>query len=152
MKVFQDIDEVLATELPCELGTSEWHTIDQAAIDMFAEATGDHQWIHVDAERAAAGPFGTTIAHGFLTLSLLPVLAGQTYEIRDRGMTINVGTDKVRFLSPVPVDSRVRGSATLVSVEPKGEAARCTFEVTIELEGSERPAAFVESVLQFFPA
>src|SRR4051794_40558930 len=100
-----------------ELGSSEWHTIDQERVNLFAEATGDHQWIHVDPERAATGPFGTTIAHGYLTLSLVPVLAQECYRI-DGGvsMAVNYGSDKVRFPSPVPVGSAVRGTAELLSV------------------------------------
>ena len=152
MKVFEDVDAVLAAELPLELGTSEWLEVDQRSIDLFAEATGDHQWIHVDHDRAADGPFGTTIAHGFLTLSLLPRLVAQVYAVEQRGMTVNVGSNRVRFLSPVPSGSRVRASATLVGAEQKGDAVRCTFDVTIELEGGDRPAAVVESVNQIYPA
>jgi acyl dehydratase len=151
VKVFDDVADVLAHELPVDLGTSEWHAVDQEAIDLFAAATGDHQWIHVDPARAADGPFGTTIAHGFLTLSLLPVLMGQVYDVRRRGMTINVGSNRVRFLAPVPVGGRVRASATLVDVEAKGGAARCTYDVVIELEGSDRPAAVVQTVNQILP-
>lgn len=152
MHEFDDVADVLATPLPLDLGASEWVTIDQEAVDMFADATGDHQWIHVDRERAAEGPFGTTIAHGFLTLSLLPQLVGQLYSVRRRGMTVNVGSNRVRFVAPVPVGSRVRAAASLVGAEERRDAVRCTFDVRIELEDDDRPAAVVESVNQIFPA
>ncbi len=151
MKVFEDVAALVGADLPVDLGHSEWRTVDQRMIDLFAEATGDHQWIHVDAERAAAGPFGTTIAHGFLTLSLLPLLVSQLYRVERSGMIVNVGSNRVRFLAPVPVDSRVRAHGTIVAAEPKGDAVRCTFDVSIELEGSDTPAAVVESVNQVFP-
>lgn len=151
MRTFTDIDELVALDEPVDLGAGEWRTVDQRSIELFAEATGDHQWIHVDPERAADGPFGTTIAHGFLTLSLLPVLVQDLYEVRDAGMIVNVGSDRVRFLTPVPVDSRVRASAVLTSTEAKGDAVRCRFDVTIELEGNDTPAAVVESINQIFP-
>jgi acyl dehydratase len=121
-------------------------------IDLFAEATGDHQWIHVDPERAADGPFGTTIAHGFLTLSLLPRLVSGLYAVESAGMIVNVGSDRVRFLAPVPVDSRIRAHAVISDRERRGDGVRNTFTVTIELEGSERPAAVVTSINQVFPA
>jgi acyl dehydratase len=144
MRVFNGVDEIsgLVGE---HLGTSEWVTVEQAHIDQFAEATGDHQWIHVDAERAAEGPFGTTIAHGFLTLSLLPVLVAKTYRIDGVRMGINYGLNKVRFTSPVPVGSKVRGNIVLAGVEQtKDGAAQLALTVTVELEGSERPALVAE--------
>ena len=152
MRVFADVEELAGLEGDVDLGRSDWVTIDQRTIDLFAEATGDHQWIHVDPDRAADGPFGRTIAHGFLTLSLLPRLVGELYAIESAGMIVNVGSDKVRFVAPVPVDSRVRAHAVITARERRGDAVRNTFTVTIELEGSDRPAAVVESINQVFPA
>ncbi len=123
-----------------DLGASEWLTVTQEMIDLFAEATGDHQWIHVDPERAAEGPFGTTIAHGYLTLSLLPTLIGGLMEVTDASMGVNYGIDRLRMTSPVPVDSRIRASAKLARTEPKGGGILMHVEVTIEIEGAERPA------------
>jgi acyl dehydratase len=123
-----------------DLGTSDWLTVTQEMIDQFADATGDHQWIHVDRERAAEGPFGTTIAHGYLTLSLLPRLIGGMVEVSDASMGVNYGIDRLRMTSPVPVDSRIRASAKLARTEPKGGGVMMAIDVTIEIEGSERPA------------
>jgi acyl dehydratase len=129
------------------LGSSGWVTIDQAMIDKFADATGDHQWIHVDVERAKREmPGGKTIAHGFLTLSLLAGLAHQIYEIRKRSRGINYGSNKVRFTAPVPVGSRVRLSQTLKNVEDIDGGVRMTFESTMEIEGSARPALVAETL------
>lgn len=129
------------------LGTSHWITIDQTMIDMFADATGDHQWIHVDVERAKREmPGGRTIAHGFLTLSLLAGLAHQIYDIRKRSRGINYGSNRVRFTAPVPVDSRVRLSQTLKNVEDIEGGVRLTFESTMEIEGSSRPALVAETL------
>lgn len=152
MRVFADVEELAGLEGEVDLGRSEWVTVDQRMIDLFAEATGDHQWIHVDAERAAEGPFGGTIAHGYLTLSLVPRLVSELYAVESAGMIVNVGSDKVRFVAPVPVDSRVRAHAVLTGRERRGQAVRNTFTITIELEGSDRPAAIVESINQVFPA
>ena len=123
-----------------DLGHSEWVTVTQEMIDLFADATGDHQWIHVDRERAKEGPFGTTIAHGYLTLSMLPKLIGGLMEVPDASMGVNYGIDKLRMTAPVPVDSRVRASARLAGTEPKGGGILMRVEVTIEIEGSDRPA------------
>jgi len=128
------------------LAISEWVAIDQARIDLFAQATGDHQWIHVDPVRAAAGPFGTTIAHGFLTLSLLPLLVGETVLIDDVTMGVNYGLNKVRFPSPVPVGSRLRARVALLAYEPIGGGAQLTMAVTIEREGSDKPVCVAEAV------
>lgn len=152
MRTFADVEELASQEGEVDLGRSQWVTVDQRMIDLFAEATGDHQWIHVDPERAADGPFGSTIAHGFLTLSLLPRLVKDLYEVESSGMIVNVGSDKVRFIAPVPVDSRIRAHAVISDRERRGDAVRNFFTVTIELEGSERPAAVVESINQVFPA
>jgi acyl dehydratase len=143
MRVFNGVDELRAAA-GSQLGVSDWITLDQSRIDMFAEATGDHQWIHVDEERAKEGPFGTTIAHGFLTLSLLPVLVGQTYRIEGTKMGVNYGLNKVRFTAPVPVGSKVRGSMDLLDVADVPGGVQMTTKVTVELAGSERPALVAE--------
>ena len=123
-----------------EIGTSDWWTVEQRHIDMFAEATGDHQWIHVDAERAKDGPFGTTIAHGYLSLSLIPMLLQSLFEIEDAKMGINYGIEKIRFTNPVPCGSRVRLHARLVSGEEKGGGVLQKIGVQIEIENQEKPA------------
>jgi len=129
------------------LGVSDWITVDQAMIDKFADATGDHQWIHVDVERAKREmPGGKTIAHGFLTLSLVAALAHQIYDIRKRSRGINYGSNKVRFTAPVPAGSRVRLSQTLKNVEAISGGVRMTFESTMEVEGSARPALVAETL------
>lgn len=133
-----------------EMASSDWITIDQKRIDLFAEATGDHQWIHVDPVRAAAGPFKTTIAHGYLTLSLLPEMAMNAYDIADRRMGVNYGLNKVRFPSPVPVNSRLRGHFKLLEYKPIEGGAQLTLELTIEREGSDKPACVAESVSRHF--
>ena len=125
---------------------SDWITIDQRRIDQFAEATGDHQWIHVDPVRAAAGPFGTTVAHGFLTLSMLPEMGADAIDIKDVRMGVNYGLNKVRFTAPVPAGSRIRGRFKLLSYEPIEGGAQLTFDVTMEREGSEKPVCIAESV------
>jgi acyl dehydratase len=123
-----------------ELGTSEWVTIDQRAIDLFAEATGDHQWIHVDPEKAAQGPFGQTVAHGYLSLSLIPALLEQVLRVSDARMGVNYGIEKVRFTAPVPSGSEVRLRATLNSAERRGEGVLFHLGVTIEIKGEKKPA------------
>ena len=129
-----------------DIGSSDWLLIDQARINLFAEATGDHQWIHIDPARASAGPFGAPIAHGFLTLSLLPVLFESAFAVADVRMGVNYGLNRVRFVSPVRVSSRVRGRFKLVSYEPLEGGAQLTVEATIELEGSVKPACVAETV------
>jgi acyl dehydratase len=131
------------------LGTSDWMEIDQERIDLFARATGDHQWIHVDVERAAAGPFGSTIAHGFLTLSLLPPLLNQLYRVDNVTMAVNYGLEKVRFVAPVRVGSKIRANAKVLTVTPLDGAVQAVFETTFEIEGSERPAAVVQSIVRY---
>jgi acyl dehydratase len=125
---------------------SDWIAIDQHRIDLFADATGDHQWIHVDPVRAAAGPFGTTVAHGFLTLSLLPEMGISAFELRDTRMGVNYGLNRVRFPAPVPVGSRLRGRFKLLSYEAIDGGAQLTFEVTMERDGSAKPVCIAESV------
>jgi len=135
------------------LGASDWLEIRQDRIDGFADATGDHQWIHVDPERAKSGPFGKTIAHGYLTLSLVNCFLPQIIEVRGVSMGVNYGCDKVRFPAPVPVGSRVRGVGQLVAAEEvKGGAVQATVRVTVEIEGGERPACVVDTISRFVPA
>jgi acyl dehydratase len=128
------------------LGTSDWIEIDQRRIDLFADATGDHQWIHVDPARAAAGPFGTTIAHGFLTLSLLPEMFAGAFAVADTRMGVNYGLNRVRFTAPVPVGSRLRGRFKLLAYEQIAGGAQLTVEVTIERDGADKPVCIAESL------
>jgi acyl dehydratase len=143
MRVFNGVDE-LRTAVGSQLGVSDWMTIDQSQIDTFADATLDHQWIHVDEAQAKAGPFGGTIAHGFLTLSLLPYFVKQTYRIEGTKMGVNYGLNRVRFTSPVPVGSKVRGNIELLDVTDVEGGVQMTTKVTVEVEGSERPALVAE--------
>ncbi|MFC8383590.1 MaoC family dehydratase [Nocardia sp. NPDC057272] len=133
------------------LGYSDWHTITQEQIDSFADATGDHQWIHVDADRAKAGPFGGTIAHGYLTLSLVPMLTWQVYTVEGMQMGVNYGANKIRFPSPVPVGSAVRAGIELVSVSQADSGYQVVTRVTVERAGSSKPACVVEAVTMFVP-
>ncbi|MBL8287698.1 MAG: MaoC family dehydratase [Rubrivivax sp.] len=130
-----------------EIGVSDWLEVDQRRIDLFAEATEDHQWIHVDPVRAADGPFGATVAHGFLTLSLLPPLFAGAFRIDGVRMGINYGLNRVRFPAPVRVGSRLRGRFALLAYEPiEGNGVQLTVRVTVEMEGSDKPACVAESV------
>jgi acyl dehydratase len=133
------------------LGYSDWLTVDQERINKFADATDDHQWIHVDPERAAQGPFKTTIAHGYLTLSLLPVLASGLTRVDGIRMGINYGVNKVRFPAPLPVDSRVRAGVEILSVEEVAGGVQVTSRVTIEREGGDKPVCVAESVSRVYP-
>ena len=128
------------------LGFSDWREVTQKEVDLFAEATGDHQWIHVDVEKAAAGPYGRTIAHGYLTLSLVPVLVQRIYRVTGLSMQVNYGVDKLRFPAPVPVGSRIRAGAQLIEVERNDKGGRATVRVTVEIEGSDRPACVVDTI------
>ena len=148
VKVFDGTDE-LTNAAGTELGSTEWTVIDQSRINLFAQATGDYQWIHVDVERAKSGPFGGTIAHGFLTLSLLPVFLGELIKVDNVAMTINYGLGKVRFPSPVPTGSRVRGTSRIASVEALPGAAQVTYETVIEIEGVGKPACVIESIARY---
>jgi acyl dehydratase len=146
MRVFETLSE-LAGLVGQEVATSDWITVTQQQIDLFAEATGDHQWIHVDPERAKAGPFGTTIAHGFLTLSLIPRFFESALEVRETRMGVNYGLNRVRFTSPVPVDSRLRGRMKLLEAKPIADQGyQMTWEMTVEREGSDKPACVAESI------
>jgi acyl dehydratase len=140
--------EALRAHIGQRLGSSDWVVVDQAMIDQFAEATGDHQWIHVDVERAKREmPGGRTIAHGYLTLSLLPRLNANIYSIRSRKRGVNYGSNKVRFTAPVPSGARVRGHLSLKAIEPVGKGcSRLVMEATVEVEGSERPALVAETL------
>lgn len=129
-----------------EVGSSDWVTIDQDRIQLFADATDDHQWIHLDEEKAKAGPFGGTIAHGFLTLSLLPMLSQRTVDVTGMKMKINYGLNKVRFPQPVPSGARVRDTITLDSVERKDAGVMVIMTHVIEIDGEQRPACIAESV------
>ncbi len=141
--------DTLETTVGEELGVSDWVTIDQARINQFADATGDHQWIHVDAEKAKA-VFGSTIAHGFLTLSLLPMLSAEIFNVDGVSRVINYGCNKVRFPNMVPVGSKVRLRQNVASVEAKAGGKQMTCGGAIEIEGQEKPACIVESVMVFY--
>ena len=151
MKTFQTL-----AELPPLIGqtvaTSDWITITQEQVNQFAEATGDHQWIHVDVERAKAGPFKAPIAHGFLTLSLLPRFFETAMTLREAGMGVNYGLNKVRFTSPVPVGSRLRAHMTLLACEPiENNGMQMTWSVKVEREGTEKPVCVAESLARRYP-
>jgi acyl dehydratase len=149
MRVFSGADE-LRRSAGTQIGVSSWHVVDQERIDKFAEATGDHQWIHVDPERAATGPFGTTIAHGLLTLSLFPAMTTEVYKVEGTRQAINYGLNKVRFPAPVPVGSNLRGRVTLLSVADVEGGLQVTVQATIEREGSAKPVCVAESVSRLY--
>ena len=150
-RTFETLAE-LAGHVGEEVAVSDWVTITQEQVNLFAEATGDHQWIHVDVERANAGPFGGPIAHGFLTLSLLPRLLESALEVRDSRMGVNYGLNKVRFTAPVPVGSRLRARTKLLEARPiENSGWQFTWTVTIEREGSDKPVCVAESVNRRFP-
>jgi acyl dehydratase len=140
----------LETSSGRDLGASAWETIDQKQIDLFAEATHDHQWIHVDPEMAAQGPFGTTVAHGYLTLSMLPYFVSQVLNVTDVRMGINYGTEKVRFTAPVPVGSQVRLKATLRDTERRGEGVLYRLGVEVEIRDADKPALVGEVLYLVF--
>jgi len=133
-------------QLGKHLGFSDWHEVTQKQIDLFADATGDHQWIHVDAAKAAEGPYSKTIAHGYLTLSLVPILVQQIYKVTGLSMQVNYGVDKLRFPAAVPVDSRIRAGAELIKLERNDRGGRATVRVTVEVQGSDRPACVVDTI------
>ena len=148
MQKFNGLSELVAAE-GAELGPTEWLEIPQDRVDLFADATEDHQWIHVDPERAASGPFGGTIAHGLLTLSLLPYFTHQLYTVDNIAMAINYGYNKVRFITPVRVGARLRARAVIASVAQLDNAVQATLNTTVEIEGADKPAAVAESIVRF---
>ena len=150
MRVFHGIAELEAA-VGTHLGHSEWHEVTQERVNLFADATGDHQWIHLDRARALRGPFGTTIAHGYLTLSLLPMLAAEIYSVEDVRMAVNYGCNKVRFPAPVPVRSRVRAGVEIVDVAQNSLGYLVTAAVTIEIDGGSKPGCVVESLAVVVP-
>ncbi|MBM6405888.1 MaoC family dehydratase [Phycicoccus sp. CSK15P-2] len=145
MRTFTGVEELQAAA-GTHLGHSPWHTVTQEQVDTFADATGDHQWIHVDPERAKDGPFGGTIAHGYLTLSLVPMLVWQVYTVEGIRMGVNYGSDKVRYPAPVPVGSQVRAGVELLSVEPGGGGFQVRTKVTVEIDGGAKPACVAEVI------
>jgi len=149
MQTYQQLSDLapLAGKL---IGTSDWLQIDQARIDQFAAVTGDDQWIHVDPVRAAQGPFGTTVAHGFLTLSLLPLFLSSSYQVGGIRMTVNYGLNRVRFPAPVPVDSRLRAHCKLQSFEPIEGGVQVITEVSVEREGHSKPVCVAEAVVRHY--
>jgi acyl dehydratase len=148
LTVFNELAE-LTSAVGTDLGPTDWLVIDQARIDQFAQATNDHQWIHVDPHRAADGPYGGTIAHGLLTLSLLPHFMHQLYRVDNVAMAINYGFNKVRFITPVPVGSRLRALSKLTTITEVSGGVQATLTTTIEVEGSDKPAAVVESIVRY---
>lgn len=151
MKTFEHLSE-LPPLVGQEVAVSDWITVTQERVNQFAQATGDHQWIHVDVERATAGPFGAPIAHGFLTLAMLPIFFENAMEIRNTGMGVNYGLNKVRFTAPVPVGSRLRGRMKLLACDPIDNGGmQMAWQVTVEREGSDRPACVAESLTRRYP-
>ncbi len=133
------------------LGPTDWMLVDQDRVNGFADVTGDHQWIHVDVARAKDSPFGGTIVHGYLTLSLVSHFLPQLIEVRGFAHAVNVGADRLRFLAPVPVGSRIRATGEIVTVEEVRGAIQSTVRVTIEIEGGEKPACIVDTISRYFP-
>jgi acyl dehydratase len=151
MKTFQTLAE-LSAHVGQEVAVSEWLTVTQEQINLFAQATGDHQWIHVDVEKAKAGPFGAPIAHGFLTLSLIPKFFETAIRLENARMGVNYGLNRVRFTAPVPVGSRLRAHLKLLECKPiESDGYQMTWEVTVEREGSERPVCIAESLSRRYP-
>ncbi len=142
----------LPNHVGTDLGETEWLEISQERINTFADATGDHQWIHVDVEKAKDGPFGAPIAHGYLTASLANLFLPQLLEVQNTSMGVNYGCDKIRFPSPVPVGSKIRGTGTITSVdETKDGGFQAKVTITIQIEGNERPACIIETISRFYP-
>ena len=148
MKKFSGLAEFAAAQ-GTELGPTDWLEVTQDRVNLFADATDDHQWIHVDPDRAANGPFGGTIAHGLLTLSLLPHFTQQLYTVDNIAMAINYGYNKVRFITPVRVGAKIRARAQIAKVDQLDGAVQSTLTVTVEIEGSDKPAAVAESIVRF---
>jgi acyl dehydratase len=151
MKTIESLAELPAL-VGHEVAVSDWITVTQQQVNLFAEATGDHQWIHVDVEKAKAGPFGAPIAHGFLTLSLIPKFFESTLDIRGARMGLNYGLNKVRFTAPVPVGSRLRARMKLLACDPiANDGVQMTWEVAIEREGGDKPVCVAESMSRLYP-
>jgi acyl dehydratase len=150
VKTFSGLDELVAAQ-GSELGPTEWLEVTQDRVNVFADATDDHQWIHVNPERAADGPFGGTIAHGLLTLSLLPHFMHQLYTVDNIAMAINYGYNKVRFITPVRVGARVRARAVIDTITKLDGTVQATVTTTVEVEGSEKPAAVAEAIVRCIP-
>jgi acyl dehydratase len=148
VKKFSGLDEFVAAQ-GAELGPTDWLEVTQDRVNLFADATDDHQWIHIDPERAANGPFGGTIAHGLLTLSLLPHFTHQLYTVDNVAMAINYGYNKVRFITPVRVGAKIRARAQIANVDQLDGAVQATVTVTVEIDGSDKPAAVAESIVRF---
>jgi acyl dehydratase len=148
VRKFSGLEEFVAAE-GSQLGPTDWLKVTQERVNLFADATDDHQWIHVDPERAANGPFGATIAHGLLTLSLLPHFTSQMYTVDNIAMAINYGYNKVRFITPIKVGSKVRARAEIAKVDQLDGAVQATLTTTVEIEGSDKPAAVAESIVRF---
>lgn len=149
-KIFAKPAELIGAE-GTQLGPTEWLLIDQDRVNGFAEVTGDHQWIHVDVERAKQGPFGGTIAHGYLTMSLVNYFLPQLIEVQGFAHAVNVGADRLRFLAPVKVGSRIRGVGEIVGVEEVKGAIQSIVRVTVEIEGADKPACVVDTISRYFP-
>ncbi len=151
MRTFETLQD-LTEHVGQEIAVSDWSTVSQEQINLFAQATGDHQWIHVDVERAKAGPFGAPIAHGFLTLSMLPKFFESAFAIRQSGMGVNYGLNRVRFTAPVPAGSRLRARFKLLAFEPvDNQGMQLTWEVKVECEGMAKPVCIAESVSRRYP-
>lgn len=152
MRIFDTLTD-LAECVGTEVAVSDWHTVTQQAINQFADATGDHQWIHVDLNKAAAGPFGTPIAHGFLTLALLPRFFDSSVQVTNSALGVNYGLNKVRFMAPVPVGSRLRGRMHLLAAQPiASHGIQLCWQVTVEREGTDKPVCVAESLVRRYPA
>ena len=148
MKVFHDLNEFAAAR-GSQLGPTDWLEINQERVNLFAEATDDHQWIHVDPERAAGGPFGATIAHGLLTLSLLPHFSHQLYRVDNIALAVNYGYEKVRFITPVKVGAKIRARGEITAIKQLEGAVQATMTITVEIEDSAKPAAVAESIVRY---
>jgi acyl dehydratase len=148
VRTFSGLDELVAAQ-GSQLGPTEWLEVTQDRVNVFADATDDHQWIHVDPERAANGPFDGTIAHGLLTLSLLPHFMHRLYTVNNTAMAINYGYNKVRFITPVKVGAKIRGRAEITKVDRIDGGAQATMTTTVQIDGSEKPAAVAESIIRF---
>jgi acyl dehydratase len=149
-KIFDVPADLIGAEAT-PLGPTDWLVIDQDRVNGFADVTGDHQWIHVDVDRAKDGPFGGTIAHGYLTMSLVNFFLPQLIEVRGFAHAVNVGADRLRFLAPVKVGGRIRGVGEIISVEEVKGAVQAVVRVTVEIDGSEKPACVVDTISRYFP-